>query len=310
MRYTYTKVLHPYAAPPPGDPYFEAVRARRGAGYEPPPGSRPSDVSATHLHRLATALGLPHYAFGAANEAGFFGRYAFGNCILSRVPLRDVRTDELRAEPSDLTLGPQRRTPDDLEDRAVTSARVELIEGRHLGICVTHLDHRAEELRAKQAAAVAVHAEAAFARRWGAEAELPAVPFVLMGDMNSFDRRDLSEEGWAAICNLYASKGWPPPRPDSLVRRELMERAGMADAWAVQAAERLLPPPTCWTETRLDYVLLSRAAASGPEALRVRAHRTIASTASDHLPVVVDLDVELAGPAGGGGPPGPAWPES
>jgi endonuclease/exonuclease/phosphatase family metal-dependent hydrolase len=299
------EVIEPFAAPDPEDPYWREVRERRGVGCACPPGSRPEDPAATALARLSGALRLKHCVFGVANEGGFFGPFPFGNAILSRYELVDVRHELMRVTDADLTLGAQSRTRADLEDRGVTTARVLLPGGAGaLGVAVVHLDHKAEELRERQIREAIDHCDASFADR---------LPYLLMGDLNTFDRRDLTDEGWADICGLYAERGWPPPLPRSLVQQAL-RRAGFVDAWAVQEAARgARPPPTCWTKTRLDYVLLSRSAAGGraegdeqdggatglPAArrrrpLRVISHRTLQCDASDHLPVVIDLEVDGA----------------
>ena len=47
--------------------------------------------------------------YGAASEGGFFGRHPFGNAVLSRLPLQDVRHEPLRLRDGDLTLGGQVR---------------------------------------------------------------------------------------------------------------------------------------------------------------------------------------------------------
>ena len=73
-----------------------------------------------------------------------------------------------------------------------------------------------------------------------------------------------------------------------------LREGGYVDAFAAQkgdvaragGAPCALPPPTCWTKTRLDYVMLSTAAARD---LRVRRHSTMESDASDHFPVVCEL---------------------
>ena len=86
------EVLHPFCAPAPDDPYWEEVRARRGCDIgEPSPGSVPGDAGDSLLQRLSEAVALPHLVYGAASEGGFFGRHPFGNAVLSRLPLHDVR---------------------------------------------------------------------------------------------------------------------------------------------------------------------------------------------------------------------------
>ena len=91
-----------------------------------------------------------------------------------------MRHTLLRVTPDDLTLGEQQRTLNDLEDRSVITATVELPGVGHLGICCTHLDHKAEELREKQARAVLAACDTAFS---GGRS-------VICGDLNTFDRRE------------------------------------------------------------------------------------------------------------------------
>ena len=96
------EVLQPFTAPPPSDPYWQIVREKRGHGYPPPAGSRPTNDAdpSNYLCQLSAALGLPHAAFGGAAgmdstpqdyRKSYFGQYPFGNAILSKYALRDVR---------------------------------------------------------------------------------------------------------------------------------------------------------------------------------------------------------------------------
>ena len=292
------EVLHPFVAPAPDDPYWQAVRERRGYGYQVPADCRPDESSpATYVQKLAAALELPHVAFGAAvgDDAeprpfrkSFFGQVPFGNCILSRHALSDVRHAVLRVGPADLELTDHSvRTEDNLEARGVTSARVTLPGGACVGVCVTHFDHMAEELREIQASELSAHCAKAFRR--GANNE---VPHIICGDLNSFDRRDMSSAQWNGICELYNKRGMGYVSPDSLVQG-VFTGDGYRDAFALRTGgcEPHEPPSTCWTNARLDYVWLSPAAASGPSSLRVLAHSTISSAASDHMPVVCDFEV-------------------
>ena len=70
----------------------------------------------SNLCRLADALDLPHWTFGAAVATepepqpfrkSFFGQYPFGNGILSRFELGDIRHTLLKVTPVDLSLGGQ-----------------------------------------------------------------------------------------------------------------------------------------------------------------------------------------------------------
>jgi hypothetical protein len=92
------EVLHPYR--PPTDTvervaYFDRVKSGKGNGFEasnPPCGARP------YLDELAAALGMPHVSFGCATADGYFGRFGYGNAILSRRPI--VREEHLVVRPA------------------------------------------------------------------------------------------------------------------------------------------------------------------------------------------------------------------
>lgn len=288
------EVLHPFTAPAADDPYWDAVRERRGTGYEPPAGSVPAEESASYLARLSEALSMPHVAFGSASTTGFFGNYNFGNAVLSRHALSDVRHERLELQPGDLTLGGQQRTEADLEPRSATLARVRLSDGQSLGVCVTHLDHKSEELRERQISEAAGVAREVFAGGL----------HVLCGDLNSFDKDDMSDATWDAACDFYRSRGWPPPPARSLVCGALARLAYTDSFRAWQQRQRLQPaaceppqdhpPLTCWSHRplyRLDYVYVSKPAGDDPRDLVVRSHKTLATDVSDHHAVVVELEL-------------------
>jgi hypothetical protein len=82
-------VLDPFVAPPAEDPYWEAVRQRRGYGYTLPTEAVPSSASEAFLNRLADALELPHFAFGAATTTrSFFGKCGFGKSFIEGIEHR------------------------------------------------------------------------------------------------------------------------------------------------------------------------------------------------------------------------------
>lgn len=301
-------MLHPFAGPPPDDLYWEHVRQRRGYGLKPP---RPAcDAPEDYFNRLGDATGLQHCAFATANKDGsFFGAIPFGNAILSRHRLRDVRRLILAVTPGDLTLGAQERTMADLEPRSALAAVVEL-PGCEVGVCCTHLDHKAEELRERQVGEAIAFCDATFGER----------AHVISGDLNTFQRADMSPCAWEAVCAHYASAGWPPPPCESLVLRRLAMQ-GYTDSYAswrrAKADAGDAPPPhpplTCWSQKplfRVDYVMLANAPAAldalgdshasdaltrtKARVLRVCSHRTLTSPISDHLPVVVELELDAA----------------
>ena len=72
-----------------------------------------------------------------------------------------------------------------------------------------------------------------------------------------------------------------------------LHEAGYEDTFRLQPPpSEAVPPPTCWTRTRLDYIMLRRPVQSD---VSVVSHQTLASDASDHLPVVCDLCIGIGG---------------
>ena len=74
--------------------------------------------------------------------------------------------------------------------------------------------------------------------------------------------------------------------------RAVLHAAGYCDSFGAiprpAVLPNVLPPPTCWTNTRLDYVFLSQVAAAG--AVRVTAHTTVRDCdVSDHFPVLCEI---------------------
>ena len=57
------------------------------------------------------------------------------------------------------------------------------------------------------------------------------MPFFICGDLNSYDRRDMSDAQWDELCALCESKGWGAPRERSLVRAVLEDDGGLVDSF-------------------------------------------------------------------------------
>ena len=294
------EVLEPWSPPSADDPYWATVASRRGYAYDQLPPSCTHASVTSHLRRLAAALGLDHVHYTMANDKGFFGRVPFGNAILSRYPFESTPMELLMRPhlPADLSLGDQPRTTDDLEPRSAIFARVMLPAADEraaatFGVCVTHLDHKAEELRERQVREVLAAARANFASR---TSEHEHVPFCICGDLNSYDRRDTDDEQWAQLVGTCEARGWPPPREASLVRRVLEQEGGMVDAYDSFANNEDLrrssqsmprPPPTAWTGVRLDYIMLHGGVRATAQPMTVEG-----APCSDHKPVVCELRVE------------------
>lgn len=110
------------------------------------------------LPALADAVGLPYVFAPAADEV-------WGNALLSRFPITDVRVDELPRG-------------DTAMRRSALSAVVDVGGDRPLGVVVTHLHHVGDEPqpRLEQAGRVATIAE---------ELRTSGFPVVVMGDVNA-----------------------------------------------------------------------------------------------------------------------------
>lgn len=264
------EVLHPYDGSRQPPEYFDAVKNRAGVGHAVVACEEPD----SYLQKLAAALRTPHVAFVEAERAQcFFGNIAFGNAILSRRPFLDTGTVVARPEPGDVLLGEQPR--ENVEARAAVWASV-AVGAESVGVCAAHLDHKSDPLRAKQL------------NTFLKELERNAPPLSLIcGDLNAFRRADHDDAAWDRILRFYASRGWPAPGEDALAL-DAAYAAGFADAAAGFDIE-----PTCWTSNplfRIDHVLLNAALR---ERCRVVDYRRVDSDASDHYPVVVNLELEF-----------------
>jgi endonuclease/exonuclease/phosphatase family metal-dependent hydrolase len=158
-------------------------------------------------------------------------------------------------------------------------------EGGSLTLAGTHLDHISERTRMKQLALVLARLDA-----------LPATDLTLLaGDLNSLCRADYDAAALERIRAVREQNWWEAPAFD--VAAALSAR-GFHDLWRLareSGPERLATFEgagaygdigTCWAGTRIDYVWASP---SFGERARLVACERAASTASDHLPVVVEI---------------------
>ena len=217
----------------------------------------------TPLADLAARLGM-RYVFAPTLPApGAVSHPPYGNALLSRWPIQAFAAHHL---PPAISYG----------QRGLLEARLALPSGRSLTVYVTHLDHRREELRLAQWEA----ANAWLQRDRGR-------PHLLLGDFNALAASDYTGEG--ALERLIAyqlAQGWPSPRFD-LVDQVL--KAGYVDAQKHLNANLAPSFPAAAPERRIDYIFLPQVMAG---ALRTCAcfDSPEARGASDHLPVLSDLD--------------------
>lgn len=143
----------------------------------------------------------------------------------------------------------------------------------------THLDHRREAVRLRQVQVLLDALE---------EADCP---HVIAGDLNALRTSDYPPETLAAIV-ARRSRSAHEPASDDVVHR--LDAAGYVDAVRLAHAVDLRRPlpsslrSTCWTGTRVDYVWLDRRLA---ERVRGTAAEVVQTDVSDHLPVVVEIEL-------------------
>lgn len=184
------------------------------------------------LALLAARLDLPEVVFAPAADE------VWGNAVLSRAPLRDVRVERLPRNGSPMS-------------RSMVSVVVDVAPDRAVGIVGTHLHHVTDEpaVRLTQARAVAAEVSRLTSR---------GLPVALLGDLNA-----------------------------AATAPELEPLAFLVDA--VPGDEPTYPADV--PEVRLDHVLVT-------EGLGTSSPSIPATTASDHRPVVVTLEVADLAPPG------------
>jgi len=264
------EVLHPYALPVTGAvDYLQLVRSGQGNGYVDP--NPPTDQQ-SYLQRLADATGLKYFVFGRAVEDGYFGQYGFGNAILSRYELSEVTHTVLRAD--SFKYAETRRI--EAEDRCVSSATV-MCGPTPVSVVTTHLDQLDEGLRVQQSRVIS--------------AQMRQQPgSILVGDLNTYQQSDYSDQAWQDLCQMWAAKNWGSP-PEKSSTLEALAGEGLQDAhYLCKSNAGQFAEPTCWVIEplfRIDYFLFDREAASKWNVEQI--DRVIEASCSDHFPIVMDL---------------------
>lgn len=224
------------------------------------------DRSAAYLQGVVRRLGM-HYAFGATQPADPHPPHPpYGNAVLSRWPIMAHAAHHL---PPQVSYG----------KRGLLEARIAVPGGIPLTVYVTHLDHRAEDVRLAQWSAASTW----LARDRGR-------PHLLLGDFNALAAADYpSPAALEGLAAYQAQQGWPAPAFD-LVANVL--RAGYADAFlsgggAVRGGATF---PADGPERRIDYIFVPLALAGAVRSC-VALEAGAARSASDHLPVLAELDL-------------------
>jgi endonuclease/exonuclease/phosphatase family metal-dependent hydrolase len=220
------------------------------------------------LAYMAARLGM-HFAFGQAQTFPLaFNRpgRSFGNAILSRWPILATAAHHLT---------PVEGHP----PRGLLEARILLPDGqRTLTVYVTHLDAVSEDVRLIQTQALL---------SWTIRDRTR--PHVLMGDFNAYNPADYpTAADQETLQRTVAGLGLSLYEPKVLPR---LLKAGYTDAWSVCGQG---PGATCCNRPeplfRIDYVFVSPPLVAALRRCR-RWDVEPAPVASDHLPVLVELDL-------------------
>ncbi len=219
------------------------------------------DLSA--LAYLARELGM-EMAFGPAfqpTNAFHLPKVMSGNALLSRWPILASAAHHL--------------TPVIRNQRGLLETRVLLPDNRTLTIYVTHLEGKSEEVRIEQTRSLL---------SWTIRDRNK--PHVLMGDLNTYHPDDVADE---AKLNAFRAKA--EARGFRFFQAKVIPM--LLKQGYVDACEQH-PHPTWDTEdelwARIDFILLSKPLAPALRACRTL-HTPQALNASDHLPVLVELDL-------------------
>lgn len=167
--------------------------------------------------------------------------------------------------------------------RRALEVRVALPDGRHLILYTTHLDWRSEEVRATQVRSLL---------RWTTRDVGRA--HLVLGDFNSVHPRDIPvyEEltglPWPRFVERVEEEYPQAPREPRAI--PLIVRRGYEDAFLLAGEGDLRTYTTADPTLRLDYCFLDPVLKSSVRRAR-RWDTELGRTASDHYPLVVDLEI-------------------
>lgn len=157
------------------------------------------------------------------------------------------------------------------EQRVMISIHLSISENLELYVHNIHLDNVCEDTRLLQLNTALSNIDS-------------TKPHLIMGDFNSLDKSDYTEERWNEIISSRQSNFWEEPMSKVTDKMKVL---GYKDTWNL-AKQRNGSISTCWTNTRVDYVYLSQSLMK-ENSIQVTScdHEDIAL--SDHSPVIVRL---------------------
>ncbi len=203
------------------------------------------------LQKVADACGL--------KQVHFFGHTmdeSYGNAILTRAPSSLVMEIFLAGGSV-------------IGDHHIQRGAL-LVETGTIRVCCTHLDHISENERAIQAGGLV---------RQLHDLRGDAKAMLVVGDLNALN----DEARWDRLDAIHEEHGWAPPEDSSVPGGAL--HTFLENGWVDASRGAGLSSPAKDPVRRVDYVL-----AHGPVVVK-RARTDASADGSDHLPVVVEVEV-------------------
>jgi len=215
--------------------------------------------------------------------------------VLSRFPILSKHTTKLLVGRHQERVAAIAEFKFEVISSTTTTTTIDNSMQRRVAVVCTHLDHAFEKVRLAQLAQL--HD---FLKR------LDLKEYVLAGDFNSVCKDDFLMQDWDALTQLRRRNCWEPPLNDVL--QTLFDHGYRDSYWEHQKRRyrkqfslpssssisfesssslmEMIPKPqsTCWANTRIDYVLLSRELKMKPHS-----YARVYNRASDHFPVVIEL---------------------
>lgn len=157
------------------------------------------------------------------------------------------------------------------------------IDGKMLTILSTHLSPYTEEKRMREADLIV--------RRLS-----KADDYILMGDLNSLSQYDNYDNSMAGGFNDMQTRKFTSDNKLLFEVMRLFEDSGLIDTAVIKSSNNVSTAPTSLNEfqahsnMRLDYILVSPSLEDKVRSYSVIKNR-LTSNASDHYPVVADLDI-------------------
>ena len=144
------------------------------------------------------------------------------------------------------------------------------VEMGTIRVCCTHLDHISENERAIQAGGLV---------RQLHDLRGDSKAMLVVGDLNALN----DEARWDRLDAIHEENGWAPPEDSSVPGGAL--HTFLENGWVDASRGAGLSSPAKDPVRRVDYVL-----AHGPVTVK-RARTDASADGSDHLPVVVEVEV-------------------